>query len=114
MEPKQFAENFVALNSKNLPKDTAKLFALKNKLSTVSENVQPLIQSTQLKDPTTVLIISLFFGGFGIDRFYLGQTGLGIAKLLTFGGYGFWAIIDWFLVGKKTREINFDTLMKIN
>lgn len=50
------------------------------------------------KDWTTTLIISVLLGGLGIDRFYLGYTGLGIAKLLTLGGCGIWALIDLILI----------------
>ena len=59
------------------------------------------------KDRTTALVLSLFFGSFGVDRFYLGQTGLGVAKLLTAGGCGFWSIVDWFLImgAADTRNV---------
>jgi len=40
------------------------------------------------------LFLSLFLGFLGADRIYLNQTGLGIAKLITLGGYGAWWIID--------------------
>ena len=53
------------------------------------------------KSYTTALILSVFLGALGIDRFYLGYTGLGIAKLLTFGGCGIWALIDLVLIAMR-------------
>lgn len=46
------------------------------------------------KKKTTALILSILLGGLGIDRFYLGYTGLGILKLITMGGVGIWWLID--------------------
>ena len=36
----------------------------------------------------------------------LGDTGLGVGKLLTCGGLGIWTIIDWFMIMPATREKN--------
>ncbi|HEX5858185.1 MAG TPA: TM2 domain-containing protein, partial [Microbacterium sp.] len=44
------------------------------------------------------LLLSIFLGELGIDRFYLGKVGTGILKLLTLGGFGVWWLIDVILV----------------
>ena len=51
-----------------------------------------------MKSKTTTLIISIILGELGIDRFYLGYTLYGILKLITFGGFGIWWIIDIYLI----------------
>ena len=60
----------------------------------------------EMKSPTTVLLVSIFLGGLGIDRFILGQQILGVLKLVTCGGCGIWTITDWFTAGDRTRSYN--------
>lgn len=47
-----------------------------------------------MKNKTTALILSILVGGLGVDRFYLGYTGMGVLKLLTGGCFGVLYIID--------------------
>jgi TM2 domain-containing membrane protein YozV len=47
------------------------------------------------------LIMSILFGSLGVDRFLMGQVGLGILKLLTLGGCGIWWLIDVILIATK-------------
>ena len=86
---------------------------VKTILENMSEDKQAALAMAEFKDPTISLIISLLGGGLGIDRFYIGDTGLGIAKLLTCGGLGIWSIIDWFLIMGAVREKNFQKLLAL-
>ncbi|XP_072408838.1 TM2 domain-containing protein 3 isoform X1 [Chiloscyllium punctatum] len=48
---------------------------------------------------STALALSITLGGFGADRFYLGQWKEGLGKLFSFGGLGIWTLIDVLLIG---------------
>ena len=49
----------------------------------------------------TALLLSILIGSLGVDRFYMGHVGLGILKLITFGGFGIWWLIDLILIATK-------------
>lgn len=57
-----------------------------------------ITQNDEQKDFVVAFLLSWLLGAVGADRFYLGYTGLGIAKLLTLGGLGIWALIDTVLL----------------
>lgn len=65
------------------------------------------IELARTKDPVIALVLSLFIGTLGIDRMYVGDTVLGILKLITCGGCGIWTIVDWFLIMGRTKEMNY-------
>ena len=50
------------------------------------------------KDWLMTLLLCFFVGCFGIHRFYVGKTGTGIVQLLTCGGCGIWALIDFIMI----------------
>ena len=107
----QKVDMYVMTNQKYLPAE--KIVFLKQKLSEADESKFTLASTVEFKDPTTILLVSIFLGVLGIDRFMLGETGMGILKLLTGGLCGILTIIDWFSVQKKAKEINYNNLMMV-
>lgn len=89
------------------------LMQIRDRLLQTDDSKWPMLQMLQLKNPTTILIVSLLAGPFGIDRFMIGDTGMGIGKLLTLGGCGIWTVVDWFLIMGATREKNTIKLQQI-
>ncbi len=86
---------------------------IRNMLLEADESKWGLIQTLQFKDPTIVLIISLLGGSLGIDRFFIGDMGMGIGKLITCGGFGIWTIVDWFLIMGAARDKNLQKLQAL-
>lgn len=71
---------------------------------------QKMLFSSQLaastKDRSTALILSVLLGTMGVDRFYLGDIGLGLLKLFTLGVCGIMWLIDLFLIRGRADELN--------
>lgn len=107
----QKVDMFIMTNGKFF--ESHRVMQIRDKLLETDDSKWGIIQTLQFKDPTIALIISLLGGSLGIDRFFIGDTGLGIGKLLTCGGLGIWAIVDWFLIMGATREKNIEKLAQV-
>ena len=105
----QKVDMFVMTNQKYLPAE--KIVFIKQKLLDADENKFALASTVEFKDPTTALLLSIFLGSIGVDRFVLGDIGMGVLKLLTGGLCGILTIIDWFCIQKKAKERNYNQLM---
>lgn len=91
----------------------SKLLIVKDRLERLDDSRITIVQSMDYKDPTTLLLISIFLGTFGVDRFMLGDVGMGILKLLTAGVCGILTIIDWITISDRTKEKNFQLFLSV-
>jgi TM2 domain-containing membrane protein YozV len=72
---------------------------------------EPIV-GTPTRSQSTAFLLSWLGGFFGLDRFYLGQNGLGIAKLLTGGGCGLWYVYDYVMIGMgKMKDAQGNSLL---
>lgn len=107
----QKVDMFIMTNGKFF--ESHQVAQIRDRLINLDDSKWGAISIMQFKDPTTSLIISILAGSLGIDRFMIGDIGLGILKLLTCGGLGIWAIIDWFMIKGATREKNMAKLQQV-
>lgn len=104
----QRADMYIASKSKYF--QSFQLSQIREKIAVMNDSKFNMLQSVPLKDPQTSLILSLFVGVYGVDRFYIGDTGIGVGKLLTCGGLFVWTLIDWFQIQSATRNNNFQKI----
>ena len=86
------------------------ILRLKKELDGMSDAELLALANTEFKDPTLSLVLSVLVGGLGVDRFYIGDIGAGVGKLLTGGGLGVWWLVDLFVIQKKTKKNNSEDL----
>lgn len=109
MEASQINNVIAAIGSNVKSQDIVKI---QQALQNAPESAAQAVAGVSLKNPTTTLLLSIFLGAVGGDRFYLGQTGLGIAKALTCGGIGIWGLIDLFITMGKAKDINLGKILE--
>ncbi len=85
---------------------TAELLAMQQGLTDQQKMIFMSQYQSEKKDRTTGLILAVLIGKFGIDRFYTGEIGLGILKMVTLGGCLIWWVVDWFTVQNRVDEYN--------
>lgn len=106
MESGKISSICMQLNNKIDPYGLASIKSSLEKLDD-SKYESVMAAVSNLKDPTTVLLFSLFLGQFGVDRFLLGKTGSGICKLI-FGWLtlGIWWLVDVIKAKDNTKKFN--------
>ena len=104
----QQVDLFIASHQGMFP--AAMMMQVYDMLSNAPEEKNISLQCIDFKNPTTALLLSIFLGYLGIDRFYLGDIMQGVGKLITGGGCGVWTVIDWFLIMDAARNKNFQLL----
>ena len=104
----QQVDLFIASHQGMFP--AAMMMQVYDMLSNAPEEKNISLQCIDFKNPTTALLLSIFLGYLGIDRFYLGDIMQGVGKLITGCGCGVWTVIDWFLIMDAARNKNFQLL----
>jgi len=100
---------FIATKGDNFPAESIPM--IRERLMNLSSNNEMAIMAMDYTNPVLTIVLSVLFGELGIDRFIIGDIGLGIGKLLTGGGCGIWWLIDLFLIMDATKKKNLEKLM---
>jgi len=107
----QKIDSFLSIKGEYFP--SANIQTIRERLAATPDSKSDLIRFYEYKNPTVMLLISIFLGQLGIDRFMLGDIGLGVLKLITAGGCGIWWLVDLFTVQDRTREYNYKKFIEI-
>ena len=104
----QKVDMFIMTNGKYFPEEVLPM--IHDRLTSLDDSKWVQLSMLQFKSALTAIVLSVLVGYLGIDRFYLGHVGLGIAKLITCGGLGIWTIVDWFLIMEAAKSENYKKL----
>jgi TM2 domain-containing membrane protein YozV len=89
---------------------TEDLLAIRERLKELDDSKFTFVIAQDYHSPNTLFWVSFFLGIFGVDRFMIGHTGLGVAKLfLSWATLWIWCLVDWlFFIKKATKTANFE------
>jgi len=107
----QRIDMFLATTASKFPPE--KMMIVKECLEQMDDAKFFAVQAMDYRDPTIMLVASILGGTLGINRFLIGDIGLGVLKLLTGGCCGIFYIIDLFLIMNRTKETNFERFMML-
>lgn len=110
---------------KQIPADNVYFF--KKYLQEASDDCMDEFMSLPIKGKTKTLLFSIFLGGIAVDRFYIGDIGIGAIKLILrllvallsgtalLGSIlslisAIWSIADIFITYKIAKKINYDSI----
>jgi len=89
-----------------------KALSIQQTLANMEESKAMMLNVIEYRDPIVVLLLSIFVGYLGIDRFMIQDIGMGLLKLLTGGLCGILVIIDWFIIMDKTKDYNYQKFLE--
>ncbi len=105
----QKVEMYILSNRQYFPSE--KLIYMKNKMFEMDENKFELVSTVDLKSPQIIMLVSIFLGELGVDRFMIGDIGMGILKLFTGGLCAILWLYDFFTIAERVKKINFENIM---
>lgn len=105
----QKVEMYILSNRQYFPSE--KLIYMKNKMFEMDANKFELVSTVDLKSPQIIMLVSIFLGELGVDRFMIGDIGMGILKLFTGGLCGILWLYDFFTISERVKKINFENIM---
>lgn len=102
---------YIVTNEKYFPQGNIPF--LRQKLMELGEDKMNYLYAVDLKDPTIYLLISIFVGSWGVDRFMMGDVGMGVLKLLTGGLCGILWVYDMVTIMGSVKEQNYTQVMNL-
>lgn len=104
-------ENFIQKNRQNIfSTDIPKLRQYLESLE--PEDLNIILRKGKIWNKSTVVLVSVLFGWVGFDRILFQNVWIGFLKLLTLAGFGFWWVIDWFILWNTVKKHNVSRFIK--